>query len=196
MIHVFNRPAIVQLPLPAPDSSDRFLGYTNRRIRLLDGSSVHSTRNLIRTSGWAATALIAWQAKRYVISKRDCHTLYRACIHDEWADVLEDLYNWCRSAWQYLIPQSAEDQQRLQAICQWALAFENHFLAHYKDFLLTQLQDPDEEALLAALRIQRQIPFYNVEIVDAIQALAYSKRTGIQKLAQETLTVLQRRWEK
>lgn len=193
IIHVFNRPAIAHPPLTAPDPSDRFLGYTNRTVRLLDGSNAPSTRNLIRTSGWAATALIAWQAKRYVTSKRDCHRLYRACIHDEWAGVLEDLYSWCRSAWQYLIPQSAEDQQRLQTICQRALAFENHFLAHYKAFLLTQLQDPDEEAPLAALHVMSQIPFNDAEIIDTMQALARDKRPAIQKLAQETLTLLQRR---
>ncbi len=196
MIHVFNRPAIAHPPLPAPDPSDRFLGYTNRTVRRLDGSNVPSTRNLIRTTGWAATALIALQAGHYVTSKRNCHMLYRNCIDDGWAGLLDDLYSWCRSAWQYLIPQSAEDQQRLQAICQWALAFENHFLAHYKDFLLTQLQDPDEEAPRAALRVMSQIPFNDVQIIDTIQALTYNKRADIQKLAQETLTVFQKRREK
>ncbi|HEU5199151.1 MAG TPA: nucleotidyltransferase domain-containing protein [Ktedonobacterales bacterium] len=193
MIHVFNRPALVHLPLTAPDPSDRFLGYTNRTIRLLDGSSVPSTRNLIRTTGWAATALIAWQTERYVTSKRNCHMLYRNYINDEWAGLLDDLYSWCRSAWQYLVPESADDQQRLQAICRRALAFENHFLVRYKAFLLTQLQDTTEEVLLTALHVMSQLPFNDVQMRETIQALARDKRPDIQTLAQETLTLLQRR---
>lgn len=148
---VFHRPPIVCFPLTAPDPTDRFLGYTNRIVRLPDGTEVPSTRNLIRTSGWAATALIALQAGHYVTSKRNCHRLYRNYINDEWADLLENLYSWCREAWQYLIPQSAEDQQRLRVICERALAFENYFLVCYKSFLLTQLQDMAEAAPLTAL---------------------------------------------
>jgi hypothetical protein len=188
---VYNRSTIVHLPLTAPDPSDCFLGYTKRPIHLIDGSTVPSTRNLIRTTGWAATALIALQAGHYVTSKRNCHMLYRTCINDGWAGLLDDLYNWCRSAWQYLIPQSAEDQQRLRDICERALAFENHFLARYKEFLLTQLQDTAEEALLAALRVMSQIPFNDAEIRDTVQMLAIGKRPGIQSLAQETLTKLE-----
>lgn len=190
IIQVFHRPPIVRFPLTAPDPTDRFLGYTNRRVRLPDGTEVPSTRNLIRTSGWAATALIALQAGQYVTNKRNCQTLYRNYINDEWADLLENLYSWCRGAWQYLIPQSAEDQQRLRALCEQALAFENHFLICYKSFLLTQLQDMAEAAPLTALRVMSQIPYNNTEIVDAIRALALSKRPDIQNLAQETLTTL------
>jgi hypothetical protein len=62
-----------------------FFGYDHRPMRLANGSFEPSTRDLFRATGWAATALIAWRAGRYVARKSECHRLYQQFIGDEWA---------------------------------------------------------------------------------------------------------------
>ncbi len=89
-------------------------------------------------TSWAATALVALQAGRYVTSKRECHSIYQATIKDEWSPLLADIYNLCRGTWRYLIPEAPEDLQRLRAICERTLAFENHFLSIYWAWLSSQ----------------------------------------------------------
>ena len=103
LINVYHRPTPVHLPLTFPAPSDEFYGYTNRTFRLPDGWEVPCTRYLVRTTGWAVTALLALQAGQYVGRKRDCARLYREQIGDEWSALLETLATTCRDEWQYLI---------------------------------------------------------------------------------------------
>ena|SRR5579859_7153453 len=49
-------------------------------MRLQDGTIIPTTRNLIRVTGWIATARIAYQAQQYVIRKRDAVATYRAAL--------------------------------------------------------------------------------------------------------------------
>jgi hypothetical protein len=61
------------------------------------------TRDLICSTGWAATALVAQRAGHYVDRKRGCHALYAEHIGDEWSDLVRDLYECCeccRGRWQ------------------------------------------------------------------------------------------------
>ena len=171
MVNVFNRPKVVRLPLGFPDPDDAWLGYASRKVRLLDGTEAPSTRNLIRSTNWAATALLALRAKRYITSKRECHTIYRAVINDEWAGLFEDIYCYCREQWQYLLPQAAEDRQRLRAMCERTLAFENHFLSVYKKYLLAQLSSTDEASITHALWVLGQITYDDTEVLSAVQTL-------------------------
>ncbi len=188
MVTAFHRPPVVRLPLGFPDPTDPWGGYASRKIRLPDGTEAPSTRNLIRTTGWAATALIALKARQYVVTKRDCHLLYRAVINDEWAALFEDIYHVCRENWQYLIPARHEDQQRLRAICERALAFENHFLGIYKHFLLAQLRAADEAARQEALQAVGAVVYADRQIISVIQC---EIPTQMQELARQTLQRIQ-----
>lgn len=114
LVNLFGRPSVVRYPLAYPDADDEFYGYLRRTLRLPDGSEVVCTRDLIRATGWAATALLAWRAGVYVGSKRGCHRLYRQHIGDEWADLLTDIYELCARRWRYLIPESPEERERLR----------------------------------------------------------------------------------
>ncbi len=171
MITIFNRPKVVRAPLGFPDPNDEWRGYASRKARLPDGTEAPSTRNLIRSTGWAATALLALQAKRCFISKRVCHITYRAVINDEWAALFEDIYVYCREQWQYLLPHTSEDRQRLRAICERTLAFENHFLGIYKTYLLAQLSGADEAGIARALWVLGQIVYDDAEVLSAVRAL-------------------------
>jgi hypothetical protein len=141
-IKLFGRPTPVTLPLAYPDASAAFYGYTARLTRLPDGSRVPGTRDLIRSVGWAATALIAWRAGQYVARKRDCHTLYERHIGGAHAALIRDVYTWCRDAWSCLIPAELPARAHLRDICARTLAFENDFLRAYLAYLRQELADP------------------------------------------------------
>jgi hypothetical protein len=165
MIKVFDRPPVVSIPCKYPDSQDPFYGYLNRTIRLEDGRQVPSTRNLIRVTSWAATALLAYQARQYVRNKKDCATLYRQYIQDGWEDFLEMLYTRCRTQWEYRIPDREADREVLRSLCHQTLSFENHFLSVYQMFLLQELRSGVPEREGRALWIMDQIPYQDEEVV-------------------------------
>ncbi len=133
--NVYKRASSLDTSLPFPDPLDEFYGYTNRTVRLPDGKAVPCTRNLARTTGWAATALLAFQANQYVVRKRDCAQMYRAYIDDERASLLENIATYCRDEWQYLIPTTDYGRKHLREICEQTLGFERHFLTRYTNYL-------------------------------------------------------------
>lgn len=180
VVSLFGRPHVVRPPLDYPDPSAEFLGYTQRMLRLPDGSEVPCTRDLIRHTGWAATAIVAWNAGQYIASKRDCHRMYREQISDEYGDLLDDIYSYCRQRWQYLIPAAPGERQRLRSICERTLAFENHFLAIYKDYLLAELHSTDAEGRNAALSVLARVPFVDDEIAAAVRShTAHTHSAGL-----------------
>lgn len=172
MVRVFDRPVPVMAPLDYPDPADPFLGYANRTVSLPDGTVVASTRNLIRVTGWIATARLALEAGQYVERKRDCHRLYRQWIGDEWSALLEEIYAQCRGAWGYLIPGDAAARTELRAICARILAFENDFLTRYKRFLLAELRAPGQFAESRAAWVLARVPICDAEIIEAFAARA------------------------
>lgn len=171
LISVYQRPIPVHLPLDFPSPQDEFYGYTNRTIRLPDREEVPCTRNLVRTTGWAATALVALQAGQYVGRKRDCTSLYHSHIVDEWSSLLEDIATHCLAEWQYLIPTEHHARQRLRGICERAHRFEQYFLTLYKPYLLDQLRSTEQEHVRFAMRLQEQLPLDDEEVTAAIQAI-------------------------
>lgn len=162
LVKVYRRPTPVRLPLDFPLPTDEFYGYTQRTIRLPDGQEVPCTRNLVRTTGWAATALLAHQAGQYAGRKRDCAWLYRKHIGDEWSSLLDEIAHFCREEWQYLIPEDPQAREHLREICGRVLRFEQHFLSLYKPFLLGQIRSQDIDAFKFARWIQEKVPFDNL----------------------------------
>ncbi len=164
LIKLFGRPEVVRYPLSYPDADDEFYGYLRRPLRLPDGREVACTRDLIRATGWAATALLAWRAGVYVGSKRDCHILYRQHIGGEWADLLTDIYELCARRWRYLIPDAPEERQQLRAICAVTLGFENDFLLACREYMLAELRSGEPERTSAARHALALLPFADDEI--------------------------------
>lgn len=158
-IRLFARPTPVCLPIGYPDPTAEFYGYVRRATRLPDGSTVPGTRDLVRSVGWTATALVAWRAGQYVARKRDCHRVYRACIGDQWAALIEDIYALCRAAWRYGVPDAAEDRARLRVLCERTLLFENAFLALYRAFLIEELEHAPEADRAHARWVVAQLPW-------------------------------------
>jgi len=137
-------------------------------MRLPDGSEVRCTRDLVRVTGWAATALIAFKTGTYVARKRDCHLRYRQLIGDEWSDLLHQIYERCKTDWSYRLPDAPRDRQALCAICERTLEFENHFILQFKDFVLEELCGDDAEGSRDAAWLLEQIPFDDRDITEAL----------------------------
>lgn len=167
MINVFNRPKPVVAPLTFPDPQDPFYGYAARMMHLADGRTIPTTRNLIRVTGWIATARLAYEAQHYVVRKRDCVPAYRRLIHDEWTTLLEGINERCRAAWRYHIPSTPAEQAELRTITADTLRFENHFLGCYRNFLLTQFTGADPEAQQAAEGLWQNTPYADPLILHA-----------------------------
>jgi hypothetical protein len=174
-VHLFNRSAVIRYPLDYPDPSGEFYGYDQRKLRLPDGEEVNCTRDLIRLTGWSATALLAYRAGRYVTRKSECHRAYQESFQDEWGQLLEDIYVYCRGKWRYLLPTNPAERSKLREICARTLAFENYFLLIYKEFLLSELQAKDAEGTRMALWVLDQIAYQDEEIE---RAVVYAKSIG------------------
>lgn len=172
LVRVFHRPSRVRYPIGFPQPDAEFFGYTARHVILADGTDVASTRDLIRVTGWLATALIAYEGRRYVVRKAGCFPLYHNVFNDEWSSLLEEVYLTCRGRWRSLIPDDPGDRDQLRRICARVLAFENHFLTRFKPFLLAELQraKPREES--RALWLMRELPLEDAEVLNAVQRLS------------------------
>jgi predicted nucleotidyltransferase len=171
IVNVFNRPHPVRLPLTYPDPQAEFFGYDNRLTRLADGREVPTTRNLIRVTAWAATALVALERGHYVVHKRDCYRAYAEHIGDEWSTFLGEIYIQCRNRWNYLLPDDPFDRRALRRLCERALAWENHFLSVYKGWLLGELRSPNEAARVQAVNMLSRTMLQDDEILAALHEL-------------------------
>jgi hypothetical protein len=190
IITLFARAVPVRSPLSYPDPSAEFLGYDRRKMRLSDGGEVSSTRDLIRSVGWAATALIARRAGRYVARKSDVHRIYGEVIGQPWTSLLEDIYRLCRQRWQYRIPDDLLERAQLRAICERTLGFENAFLTQYRDYLTSELLSSDDAARSQALWVLSQLPLVDALVLDALQSLATSASQETRQLASEIASTI------
>ncbi|HLZ62392.1 MAG TPA: hypothetical protein VKR06_36060 [Ktedonosporobacter sp.] len=186
-VNLCNRPAVLSYPLDYPDPVGEFYGYDRRKVRLADGDEVNCTRDLIRLTGWSATAILAFKAGKYVARKSDCHKIYQACFDDEWGQLLENIYVLCRGKWNYLIPSEQGEQSKLREICQRTLGFENHFLQIYKEFVLSDLRNSYSQSVLQTLNVMKCFVYRDKEIEAAVRALAEDEDDEVRSVARAML---------
>jgi hypothetical protein len=175
----------VTVPVTYPDPSGRFYGYDQWPLTLADGQQVPGTKLLVATVGRIASALLASQTGQFIGSKRDCVAQYRRHIHDEWTDLVRQVYELCRNQWGYRIPEDDHAQEDLRQLCRQTLGFENHFLASYKTHLLAQLGDPEPVVQLQAAEKFRQIVYADSDV----RAALLKRREHAGEALQQTLTL-------
>ena len=173
-------------PLDYPDPSDEFYGYTYKGDTTVFTSVV----------GAVATAIVASKAKKYVFTKNDCLKLYKKYINDKWTVLLEVVFGKIREQWEYQIPRNKEERQQLRGICRQALAFENHFLIIYKDFLLTELRDAEDEDKLLAVKRLGEIIYPDEETLDALKALESCANREMREVVNNTINWIRQMREK
>ncbi|HET9109217.1 MAG TPA: hypothetical protein VFN78_00185 [Ktedonobacterales bacterium] len=169
---LFARPPIIALPLDYPEPADQFRGYTRRTVRLASGAEAPSTRDLIRLTGWAATALLALQCGSYVTRKSEVHRLYRERIGGDWAQLIEEIYTLCRARWGYLVPGDPDERARLRDLCDRTLAFERSFVSTYRAYLLNELQGSDVEGVRFAAEVMNRAPLRDDAVLATLESLA------------------------
>lgn len=121
-------------PLTYPQATGAFFGYDQP---LLPPAQLpqQNIKKLVTCVCWIATALLAWQAGKMVPGKRASAAMYRAWIHDEWTSLIEEMYLWGNTRWQYGIPQQPAEQRHLRELCAQTLALENHYVQLYRRYL-------------------------------------------------------------
>ena len=187
MVNVFGRPHPVRAPLDFPKKDEPFYGYANRPMRLVDGRAVLTTRNLVRVTGWIATARIAHEAQEYVVRKRECYSTYQRAIGDEWTPLLARIDQYCRTEWHYRIPGSDKEQQELRDILTQTVAYENHFLQVYRHFLLSELASPHRDTQLAALNFLDQTVYADADVIQAVRGLVAAQDAEVRSIAEEVV---------
>lgn len=184
---LFARPTIITLPVDFPEPDEAFRGYTRRLVRLDSGIEVPSTRDLIRLTGWIATALLAYQCGAYAARKSEAHSLYRERIGGEWAPLIEQVYTLCRVRWSYLIPADPEERATLRGICDRTLAFERFFVSTYREYLLAELNGDDVEGARFAAEAMSHAPLCDDAVHGALATLAQRDDGEVAPLARSAL---------
>lgn len=182
-----NQIEVLTFPLDHPDPIGAWLGYDRRHTRTLDGRDVPGTHELLTGTFWSASALILRRSGVFAHGKQECVKLYRTHINDEWSDLLETIYQKCRIEWLYFIPDSPADQRLLRDLCHQALAFHNHFLTQYKDFLLTDLQSKDASAQLLAAQRLGKILYPDQQVFDKLSQLHANQNADLTEAVQTAL---------
>ena len=173
-------------PLDYPDPSDKFYGYTYK-----GGTTVFTS--LLSAM---ATAIVASTEKKYVFTKNDSLKLYKKYINDEWTLLLEAAFEKIRKQWEYQIPENKDERQQLREICGQTLAFENHFLIIYKDFLLTELRDAEDKDKLLAVKRLGEIIYPDEKTLEALKALESCANREMGEVVNNTINWIRQMKEK
>jgi predicted nucleotidyltransferase len=175
-------------PLDYPDPRHIFYGYVG-----WDWATERSSIEALTSAVCAlATAIIALECRQYVVTKSGCVRLYKECIDDEWARLLEEIYGVCRGQWEYRIPEKEKDVEFLRNICGRMLAFENHYFAIYRTYLLKELREASDDVKLQAVKRLGEIVYPDEEVVEALKALGICSNEGLQVAVKETIGRIQK----
>jgi predicted nucleotidyltransferase len=188
LARVRGSPAVLRYPLDYPDPAGALRGY-DARYRDDPESQRTATKDLVTNVLGVANALTLLQARQYVGAgkKSDIPEQYRHWIGDEWAALVEDLFEYCRVRWDYRVPEGPSERAQLYGLCEHALGFENHFLMRYQDFLLADLQQPDAAIQLHAARRLGQLVYRDPLVASALQRLAQSPKPELRDAAAAAL---------
>ena len=188
LARVRGNPAVLTYPLDYPDPTDALRGY-DARYRDVPESRRTATKDLVTNVLGAASALTLLQARQYVGTgkKSDIPEQYRRWVGDEWATLVEDVFEYCRVRWDYRVPDTPSERAQLYELCEHALAFENHFLMRYKDFLLADLQQPDVPIQLHAARRLGQLVYHDPLVISALRRLAQALAPELRDAAVAAL---------
>jgi hypothetical protein len=90
------------------------------------------------------------------------------------------------------VPETQKDQDHLRDICEHVLAFENHFLDHYKIYVQQELEtivSNDRNAPPRFIRILGRIIFPDLKdhMQTVLQSLTESNNAELQQTASDTL---------
>lgn len=172
-------------PLDFPDPEGEFFGYDQREVYSLNGAQYpKGTKDLIALLYQIIIPIVAIETHSYVLGKSEAFQLYRDHINDAWADFLTDIWETCRTQWEYCIPEEAHAKQKLRSICEKVLELENHYLLIYRDFWLKKLNDTS--SLPQALFRFTDVIYPDDEVLNALKAFEHSNERWMH-IASDTI---------
>ena len=188
LARVRGNPAVLTYPLDYPDPTGALRGY-DVRYRDVPESRRTATKDLVSNVLGAANALTLLQVRQYVGAgrKSDIPEQYRLWIGDEWATLVEDVFEYCRVRWDYRVPNMPSERAQLYELCKHALSFENHFLMRYKELLLADLRQPDAAIPLHAARRLGQLVYRDPLMISALRRLAQTPAPELRDAAVAAL---------
>jgi predicted nucleotidyltransferase len=191
-----DNPPQLTFPLSYPDPVGEFYGYDRRLMHLRDGTSHKGIKDLVINVLSPAEALILHKAGKYIGGgswKRNSATQYRIWIHDEWTELVEQIYEYGCRRWAYLIPEATDDRQLLRYLCKQALGFENHFLECYRLYLLEKLpRSQPFEQLQYVKQLGQLIYPGDGKIITVLEEVAQNGNPELQQAVFQTLDVWQK----
>ncbi|WP_201385519.1 hypothetical protein [Ktedonobacter sp. SOSP1-85] len=170
-------------PLTYPQAGNEFYGYEHLVKLPAHVASIHAspedadntyyaTRELVECACRMATALLALQTDCYVGAKRESVGSYQKMIGGEWSPFLLEMFEKGKLQWGYGLPKGSAQRTELRVLCGQMLPFENHYLRHYRAYLLRQARSAESTS--------RQFAFERFAIVhyddDEVYAVLMSQR--------------------
>jgi len=152
LAHMLRNVEHAPLTLTYPRPDEEFYGYDQQQLPP-GNEPRHNIKKLVTSVCWTATVLTAWYAGKMVTGKYASTRMYREYVGDEWSSFIEDMYRLGNRRWHYLVPEDQDERRKLRQLCAQTLAFEQHYLNHYKDYLLHELQCAGERGRLAEQRL-------------------------------------------
>jgi hypothetical protein len=122
-----HRQEQIHIPLQYPDPQDEFYGYDD----LDSHQGLPSLKMLVHVGGFLASWKVGHQAGQMVFKKSTWLSQYQTLIHDSWTPLLEELWERCKFAWSYRLPDIPRDRAWLRRRCEEFLDFENDTLTNY-----------------------------------------------------------------
>jgi hypothetical protein len=182
----------VTFPLYYPAPESEFRGYEWKRIPpWYPPGTQFGTKEYVNTLLRMATARLAMEKGLMPGSKNESLRLYREHIHDEWTDFLEAVYECCKRRWHYTIPAAPDESAELRQLCTRAIDYENHYLQHYRDYLLACLQSQDREQQQFTVACLGRVIYADDDVLDALKALQPSSDPLLQRTIRAVEAAIQ-----
>ena len=182
-----HRSESITYPTTYPDPNGTFYGYDHMMQLSYKVASLYypphkaatvyyATRELVECACRMASALLAFKTDSFVGTKRGSVETYNREIHDEWSPFLTAMFEKGKMRWMYGLPEREEERAELRELCEQMLSFENHYLLHYRAYLLSLLSSEDQQNVQFALQRLEIVHYDDEEMNSAINILDSSKR--------------------
>ncbi|MFP2928165.1 nucleotidyltransferase domain-containing protein [Pyxidicoccus sp. 3LG] len=172
-------------PLEYPDPRGELYGYDHREAMDAQGQLHRGFKELVTLACWLSAAGVA-RTGRNTATKREAFEAHREHVNDAWTHLFSDIYA-CRKRWGYRVPESQADREHLRALCARMLEAENHFLAGYRDYLLTEARRGDVPDRLLAIQRLGEILYPGDEVPAVLKSLTDAPEEALREAARESL---------
>ncbi len=191
MSQVLRRADTLVYPLHYPDPFGPFSGYDYHDTRMGENGG-RSIKGWVNAVCWAATIIVAFKSGRMIGSKSESVHAYHECVGDHWATFVEAVYANGKTAWGYRVPDDPAGRTLLRDLCWETLAFENHYLARYRRYLLGQLRHAGETNQRFVIERLGAVVYPDAEVADALRAVVVGGPMMLRDVARTTLGRIER----